>query len=230
VGEVFVFAFTAALNPTLLGATTVMLLLEHPKKMLVGYLLGALMTSITLGLVIVFALQDSGATSTTQKTLSPAADLAIGGLLIAIALVLGTGADQRRKERRLAKRSAKKKKPKGPPRWRRTLDKGSPRVAFVVGAALTLPGGSYIVGLNRIADQDLSTAATVGTVLVFNLIMLMLLEIPLIGYTFAPEWTPRAVDRFKAWIGRTGRRAAVYGAGGIGTLLVVKGLIGLLAV
>jgi hypothetical protein len=227
VGEIFLFAFTAALNPTLLGATTVMLLLEHPKRMLVGYLLGAMMTSVTLGLIIVFTLQDSGATSTTQKTLSPAADLALGGLLIAIALVLGTGADQRRKERRSAK---KPKKDKGPPRWRRTLDKGSPRIAFVVGALLTLPGGSYIVGLNRIADQNLSDAGTVGMVLVFNLIMLMLLEVPLIGYTFAPEWTPRAVDRFKAWIGRVGRRAAVYGAGGIGALLVIKGLIGVFAV
>jgi hypothetical protein len=226
VGEVFVFALTAALNPTLLGATTVMLLLEHPKRMLVGYLLGAMMTSITLGLVIVFALQDSSATSTAQKTLSPAADLALGALLIVVALVLGTGADQRRKERKLAK---KPKKDKGPPRWRRTLDKGSPRIAFVVGALLTLPGSSYIVGLNRIADQDLSTAGTVGMVLVFNVIMLMLLEVPLIGYTFAPEWTPRAVDRFKAWIGRVGRRAAVYGAGGIGALLVIKGLIGVFA-
>lgn len=227
-GEVFVFALTAALNPTLLAATTVMLLLEHPKRMLLGYLMGALMTSISLGLVIVFALQDSGATSTAQKTLSPAADLALGGLLIVIAVVLGTGADQRRRERRRTKRPAKKDK--GPPRWRRTLDEGSPRIAFVVGVMLTLPGGSYIVGLNRIAYQDLSTAGTVGMVLVFNLIMLALLEVPLIGYTFVPERTPRAVDRFKAWIGRIGRRAAVYGAGGIVALLVIKGLIGVLAV
>ena len=34
----FVYALTAALNPTLLGATTVMLLLDHPKRLLLGYL------------------------------------------------------------------------------------------------------------------------------------------------------------------------------------------------
>ena len=55
----FVYALTAALNPTLLGATTVMLLLDHPKRLLLGYLLGALLTSVTLGLVIVFALDGS---------------------------------------------------------------------------------------------------------------------------------------------------------------------------
>jgi hypothetical protein len=43
VGEVFVWALLAALNPTLLAATTVMLLLPHPKRLLLGYLLGALM-------------------------------------------------------------------------------------------------------------------------------------------------------------------------------------------
>jgi hypothetical protein len=227
-GDVFVFALTAALNPTLLAATTVMLLLSHPKKMLLGYLLGAMMTSVALGLVIVFAMQDSSATDTAQKTLSPAADLALGGILLVIAFVLGTGADQRRKERRSAKHP--EKEDKGPPRWRRTLDKGSPRIAFVVGALLTLPGGSYIAGLHRISEQDLSTPGTVATVIAFNLIMMMLLEVPLIGYTFAPEATPRAVDRFKAWVGRVGRRAAVYGAGGIGLLLVIKGLIGVFAV
>jgi hypothetical protein len=36
---------TAALNPTLLAPTTVMLLLPNPKRLLLGYLLGAYTTS-----------------------------------------------------------------------------------------------------------------------------------------------------------------------------------------
>jgi hypothetical protein len=227
VGEVFVFAFTAALNPTLLGATTVMLLLEHPKRMLLGYLLGAAMTSIALGLVIVFALDgSSSATSTTQHTLSPVADLVLGALLLVVAVVFGTDYRARRKERRSAK---KPKKDKGPPRWQRTLNKGSARVAFLVGALLTLPGGSYLAGLRRMSEQSLSDAETVAAVVAFNVIMLMLLEVPLIGYTFAPEWTPRAVERFKAWGRRAGPRAALIVAGTIGILLVIKGVVGLIA-
>src|SRR2546423_5356459 len=54
--RVLLFSLTAALYPTLLAATTVMLVLPNPKRLLLGYLLGALMTSVTLGLVIVFAL------------------------------------------------------------------------------------------------------------------------------------------------------------------------------
>ena len=52
-GDIYFFALTAALNPTLLTATTVMLLLDHPKRLLLGYLLGALLTSLTCGLVII---------------------------------------------------------------------------------------------------------------------------------------------------------------------------------
>src|SRR5580704_17894150 len=39
------------------------------------------------------------------------------------------------------------KEDKGPPRWQQALSKGSARTTFVVGALLTLPGGSYLAGL-----------------------------------------------------------------------------------
>ena len=69
--QVILLSLTASLNPTLVAATTVMLLLDKPAKLMVGYLLGAYMTSITLGLVIVFSLSNSSATNTTENTVSP---------------------------------------------------------------------------------------------------------------------------------------------------------------
>ena len=83
VDRVFFFSLTAGFDPTLL-ATTVMLLLPKPKRLLLGYLLGALLTSITLGLLIVFSLEGSGSVSTAQNTLSPASDLVLGGLLLVL--------------------------------------------------------------------------------------------------------------------------------------------------
>ena len=67
-GEAFAFALSAAFNPTLLAALMVMLLSANAKRLMFGYLLGALMTSITAGLVIVFALPESSAVSTTKNT------------------------------------------------------------------------------------------------------------------------------------------------------------------
>jgi Sap, sulfolipid-1-addressing protein len=219
------YAFAAALNPTLLGATTVMLLLDHPKRLLLGYLAGAMLTSMTLGLVIVFALD--GSASTAQHTLSPSMDLTLGGLLLAIAYLIRPG-HVPRETGRLAdrrRRREEKKKDKEPPKWQRTLSKGSARTTFVVGALLTLPGAAYLIGLHKIADSDPSTVGAIGAVLLFNVIMLALLELPLIGYFFAPEWTPRAVDRFKDWFSRNARRLGFRLALVIGVLLIVRGLV-----
>jgi hypothetical protein len=225
VNGAFVYALTAALNPTLLGATTVMLLLDHPKRLLLGYLLGALLTSVTLGLVIVFALD--GSAHTAQHTLSPAMDLALGGILLVVAWVIRPSRQPKKggwmAERR--RRNKEGKGEKGPPKWQQTLSKGSARTTFVVGALLTLPGASYLIGLHKIADADPSTAGAVGSILLFNLIMLVLLEVPLIGYVFAPDWTPRAVERFKDWFSHNARRLAFRAALVIGALLVIRGLI-----
>jgi Sap, sulfolipid-1-addressing protein len=221
-GQVFLLSLAAALNPVLVGASTVMLLLPNPKRLMLGYLLGALMTSITLGLVIVYALKGSSSVSTTQNTISPAVDLALGALLLVAAAVLGTGRDKQIAERRRARKGPKEEK--GPPRWQQALSKGSARTTFVVGALLTLPGGSYLAGLNHIEKQNLSTTATVLAVIGFNLVMLILLELPLVGYTFAPGWTPGAVEQAKAWAGRNGHKAAVTTLTVLGGALVAKGI------
>jgi hypothetical protein len=82
------------LNPTLLAAVTVMLLLPNPKRLMLGYLLDAYTTSITLGLLIVFSLNCSSTESTSKHKVSPLEDIVVGLLLLVIARVLGTGCDQ----------------------------------------------------------------------------------------------------------------------------------------
>lgn len=225
-GDVFFLAFLAALYPTLLAATTVMLMLPHPKRLLLGYLLGAAMISVTLGLLIVFTLRHSGLVQTTQTTLGPGADVVLGCLALAIALVLSSGRDERLIERRRERRETKG--PQGPPRWQRALGRGSARTTFVVGALLTLPGATYITALYRIADENLTDPVTVAVVLAFNLIMLILLEVPLLAYAIAPEWTPRAVERFKRALRERGRGWAIRCATIVGILLVARGILTLL--
>jgi hypothetical protein len=224
-GQVILLSLTASLNPTLVGATTVMLLLDRPVKLMAGYLLGAYMTSITLGLVIVFSLSNSSAVSTTENTISPSVDIALGAILLAVAFVLYTGRAERMRARRAAKKADKPDK--GPPRWQRELSKGSPRTTFVIGALLTLPGGSYLAGLDHIHKLNYSTTATVLLVIGFNLVMMWLLEVPLVSFIVAPNWTPRAIERVKAWASRHAHMFAVRAFAIIGALLVIKGVVGL---
>jgi Sap, sulfolipid-1-addressing protein len=198
VGQVILLSLTASLNPTLVAATTVMLLLDSPAKLMEGYLLGAYMTSITLGLVIVFSLSNSSTTNTTENTISPAVDIALGALALAVAFVLYTGRHERLTERRRERKEAKPDK--GPPRWQRELSKGSARTTFVIGALLTLPGASYLAGLDQIHKLKYSTTGTVLVVIGFNLVMLWLLEVPLAAFVIAPESTPPKIERAKAWV------------------------------
>jgi hypothetical protein len=223
--QVILLSLTASLNPTLVAATTVMLLLDRPVRLMAGYLLGAYVTSITLGLVIVFSLSNSSAKNTTENTISPAVDIALGALALMVAFVLHTGRHERLKERRRERKAAKPDK--GPPRWQRELSKGSPRVTFVVGALLTLPGASYLAGLDQIHKLKYSTATTVLLVIGFNVVMLWLLEVPLASFLVAPKWTPHAIESAKVWVSRHAHVFAVRAFAALGVLLVIKGIIGL---
>ncbi len=226
-GQVVLLSLTASLNPTLVGATTVMLLLDSPSKLMAGYLIGAYMTSITLGLVIVFSLSSSSATNTTENTISPAVDIGLGAIALAVAFALHTGRDERLRERRRARKAAKPDK--GPPKWQQQLSKGSARTTFAIGAVLTLPGASYLAGLQEIHDLRYSTTATVLLVVGFNIVMMWLLEVPLACFLVAPGWTPGAIERAKAGVSRHAHVFAVRGFAALGALLVIKGIIGLVA-
>lgn len=225
VGTILALALLAMLNPTLLAAVTVMMLLPETKKLMFGYLLGAYLTSISIGLLIVFSLHNSGATDTARASLTPAEDLVFGAIALTVGIVLRTGrADDLRERRRRRKEGKEKKEP-----WpQRMLGRGSARVTFAVGALLSFPGASYLVGLDRISHLDAGAGAAVLLVIVFCVIQLVLLELPLIGYAVAPEWTQDAVTRFREWIARSGVRVAGNVAIAIGVLLLLRGVLELL--
>jgi hypothetical protein len=139
--------------------------------------------------------------------------------------VVGSGRDRRR--RAWSERRREKAKDKPPPRWKRTLSKGSARDTFVVGVLLSFPGASYIAGMDELSKQNLATAETVLAVLAFNVIMLVLLEAPLVAYAIKPQATDTGVKRFSSWLSRRGGRVALIAASVIGVLLVARGLISL---
>jgi hypothetical protein len=231
--DIFLLGLVSMFNPSLLAAVTVMLLLPNPKRLMLGYLLGAYTTSITLGLVIVFSLHGSSTESTSKHTISPVEDIVVGVIAVAIAWVLRTGRDQPLQERRRRKKDAKLKarEEAGKPTESlplRLLGKGDPRVTFVVGAVLSFPGVSYLDALDHIHKLNPGTVPTVLLVVGFCLLQQILLELPLLSYVFAPEGTQDRVSRFKAWIGRKGRTAVVIGATVIGLILIARGVIALL--
>jgi hypothetical protein len=149
-------------------------------------------------------------------------DIALGLLLLAAAYVLRSERMERRRER---KRQEKEGVDKGPSKVERVLGRGSARVTFLVGMLLTLPGVSYLAALHELDNLNYGTVTTILVILGFNVMLLILLEIPLIGYVFAPERTVMAVQNFRDWLTRNGLKAGIYVAAGLGLLLILRGVI-----
>jgi hypothetical protein len=227
--SIFLLSLLAMFNPTLLAAVTVMLLLPNPKKLMLGYLLGAYLTSITLGLLIVFSLNDTESVSSAKHTLSPIEDVIVGLIALLVAYVLGGERAEPLRERRRRRKERKAEKTADTQSLpERLLGRGSPRITFALGVVLTFPGVSYLTALDRIAKLDYAVAPTVLLVVGFCLVQQLLLEVPLLGYAIRPERTASAVTGFRDWLARNGHRAATIGAAAIGGLLLLRGVIELL--
>ncbi len=220
--SIFVSALAATANPSLLAAVTVMLLTPYPKRLMLGYLLGAYTTSFAVGLAVVFELHGSGAVSSSRHILSPAADVVIGAVAVAVAVGLATDRDaplRRWRERRRERKGSRQ----GPSWQERMLAKGSARITFVVGAALSFPGVTYLNALRHIVALKAPAFAAVLLVVFFCVMQQLLLELPLLSYAFAPEWTAAAVRRVRAWLARRGRQIMVIVIAALGIVLIVRG-------
>jgi hypothetical protein len=223
-GSVFVFAFTAALNPTLVAVTTLLLTLPNPRRLLVGYVLGALAMSFTCGLLLVFALGSSSSASNDSKHyLSPVVDILFGGFILIL-----VGRVARHRDRVLqawSEHRHQKHGTKPPPRWKRALADATPRKAFLVALVLSLPGASFVAGMDQLSKQHLGVATKVILVLVFNVIQLLIIEIPLVGYFIKPQATDAAIERFRDFLSQHGNRMLLIGGTVVGLLILARGII-----
>lgn len=230
-----VLAFEAAIYPTLLAAVVILLTLERPARLIAAYLAGGLTISIGLGCLIVFALDGSNAVDNQQSLLSWTADLAIGGLAMLAAVALATHQDEHMRARRRARRerrgqaretareeaAAAKREP-----WsQRILARGSVPIVFVAALFVNVPGAAYLVALKDIAAGNHSTTTSVALIVVFNLIMFLLAEIPLVGLLVAPERTGVLVDVLNRWLNEHSRQLAVGVCATLGAFLIVRGIV-----
>jgi hypothetical protein len=229
--QLLFLAVEAALYPTLLAAVVVLLSTPRPGRLLGAYLAGGLIVSIGLGIGIVKALEGSKAVTSQSSGLSWGADLAIGGLVLLLAVALATRTDERFRERRRQRREAagKVKPPsdddKKEPWSARILARGSAPIVFVAGLVVNVPGAAYLVGLKDIAAGKYSTGEEIALIVGFNLIMFLLAEIPLAGLLIAPERTDAMVKRFNAWLSSHSRQIAIALCVFLGVFLVIRGIV-----
>ena len=98
-------------------------------------------------------------------------------------------------------------------------------MAFAVGAAINLPGPFYLLALGDIATGAYTGVQELGLILVFNAIMFLLLEVPLVGYLMRPERTAERVATLATWLNANGLRVMGWLVGAVGVSLLVQGIV-----
>jgi hypothetical protein len=225
--ELLPLAIGSAIYPTLLTMVLILIGRPNPRRLLIAFALGAFATSISAGCIVVFAL--NGTVGGSDHTVGPAIDFAMAAALLVLLWVLLTDRDRGIRERRQRKQDEKAgQDDDGRDPWtRRVLARDSVWIAFVVGLVLNVPGALYLVALKDIAAADLSTARSVLNIVLFNVIMFLMLEVPLVGYIVAPERTEQGINSFNAWLSAHTRQIATWLCAAAAAFLIVNGFAAL---
>ena len=226
--ELLVLALASMFWPTLIVIVVLALRVSHPVKILFWFLVGGLLTTVSVGIAVVFALQGASFMSGSTPTIDPVVYITTGLLSLLAAFVL-LRRQGRAHERSLAQAKSEERTARDPgskpPLTQRVVESGA-SVAFVSGIVLNIVPGTFpLVALKDIAQLDASNAAKVATIVVFYVIMFAFIEVPIVAYQFAPERTTASVNEFNAWLGRNGRRVAAYVLATVGLYLTVHGVV-----
>ena len=89
---------------------------------------------------------------------------------------------------------------------------------------IDLPGPFYLLALGDMATGGYSTAEQLGLIMLFNAIMFLLFEVPLIRYLVRPETTAERVASFATWLNANGLRVIGWLVGAVGVGLIAQGL------
>lgn len=225
--RIVLLAFGAAIFPALLACVAILLSRPEPRRLILAFYLGGLLVSIVSGFAVLTVFEGGGEVAgSTSDSPHPAVSIVVGaiGLLFAWLLVSHRGRALIDRWRSRHPRRRQKKKKEGPSWVERRLDRATVRIAFLVGGAINLPGPFYLLALGDLA-KDYGRPEQIALILLFNAIMFMLLEIPLVGYLVDPAWTERAVSTAAGWLNSNGLRVIGMLVGFFSTSLVVQGVI-----
>jgi hypothetical protein len=215
--QALALAFAASIYPPAVAAVIALGQGEQLRSRVFAFVLAAALTTYAIGILLLFVLVELGATGSHHRTPSAAIDLALGVLLVMLAVRL----HRRRPD------------PSDPPAKSGTskIDRylQSRRLAFVLGITLyILPSPIYIGAVKAIADANLSTSSELAALAATVAVMLWMVEVPMLILLIVPGRAERALDDINRWFARNGRTVAIIAAAGAGVYLAVKGLVDLI--
>jgi len=222
--ELVLLGILSAFWPTLVLVDVLAFQTPKPEPILISFLVGGLISTVTIGSILVLRLQDTNLLTTERSTTDPTLNFVVAGIVFLAAHVLSRLGDRPLPRLRRRKPRNESHQPKGPSFAERAIDRG-PALAFVAGLLLNIvPGVFPIIALKNLAELDYSAAETVTVLFVFYLIVFAFVEIPIVSYVVAPHWTESHVSRFNAWLSQNTRRVIVWALVAGGVYLTLRGI------
>ena len=204
-----VMAVAVSLEPFRIGMSVLMLNRPRPHLQLAAFLCGGFVMGLTVGAVVLFALE-SRIPASAHFTL-PRVQIVIGALALLAAAML----------------AVTKGRDRTPPAWlSRLLDGQSLWVAGVAGLGIALPSIDYLAALAVIAAGATAAGVRFGALLTFNVVAFALVEIPLLAYLVAPQRTRAAMTALHGWVRARRRREVAVLLAVVGVVLLTAGLLG----
>jgi len=204
------FAFLAALYPVGLLAISFLLATDHPMRLGLSFLAGAVTSLLVVGVLVLTVLESADLGSSSSSSARGGVRIGFGAATLLAAWLIW--------------RRPKPTGPKKEPSWKTRLNAARPIAVFVTGAILYSPSGSYIAAVQQIATSKSGLASGVQLLIVIAIVLLTI-EIPLLAYALKPEATARGLHRLEGWIDRHGRQALVSVLVVVGGYLFIDGIV-----
>jgi hypothetical protein len=213
--QALALALAASIYPPAVAAVIALGRGAEVRSRVFAFVLAAGLVTYAVGALILYALVELGATGSHHLTPGAALDVALGVLLMLLALRL----HRRRPDPAAAAAPAGAT----PSKIERYLE--SRRLAFVLGIVLyVLPSPIYIGAVKAIADANLSTSGELAALVGVVAVMLWMVELPMLMLLLVPERAAGALERINLWFARNGRSLGIVAAVAVGIYLIVKGL------
>jgi Sap, sulfolipid-1-addressing protein len=224
--QALALAFAASIYPPAVVAVIALGRGEEVRSRVLAFVAAAVLITYAIGTILLFLLDDVGATGSHHLTPSAALDLALGLLLLGLAVRLRRKQLALQKEKEMGTSTVDTAK-KGSSRIERYLE--SRRLAFVLGITLyVLPSPIYIAAVKEVSDASLSTGGKLVALLVTVAVMLWLIELPMLALVLFPARALSSLEQINAWFTRHGRSLAVLACAAAGAYLSVKGFVNLI--
>jgi hypothetical protein len=214
--EVFALGLASSVRPTSLAAVYAIVSQAARRPLMWAYVVTGLAFTLAFGVIVVGLTHGIDVHNGSDKT-KGIAEIAGGAAALLFGFAIATGRIRRERP---------DDAPKVGGRMRAALDRRlTIRTAALAGPATHIPGLFYLIALNVIVAEDAALADKTLALVLYNAVWFTLPLAALVVCIVRPEAAQGLVGRVEEWTSVHSRGILLGALFGVGTALVVRGLL-----